>query len=153
MKWKLQPIIIPLYLYRYKMFPKVRKCFIGKSCLLMICGEENSIMGREFKETSSSLPDKSSRSENNHQKLLHICEVCGKQEILTSEEGYKAGWDYAPRMYPFKIISPRTCNQCGVENTAWWQISVNGKTFSELSDHQKETVKRIYNEPESILLK
>ena len=31
-------------------------------------------------------------------KLMHICEVCGKTEILTSEESFNAGWDYPPRM-------------------------------------------------------
>lgn len=27
-------------------------------------------------------------------KLKHICEVCGRAEILTPEEAYRAGWDY-----------------------------------------------------------
>ena len=110
-------------------------------------------MGIEFKETSLPFPNGNNGNEYKNQKLLHICGVCGRQEIFTPEEGYKAGWDYAPQMYPFKIISPRTCNKCGIENTAWWQICVKKKTFDELSDQQKETVKRIYNEPESILVK
>lgn len=46
-----------------------------------------------------------------YQKLLHICEVCGKQELLTLNEGFEQGWDYAPYMYPFKVISPRTCGE------------------------------------------
>lgn len=31
-------------------------------------------------------------------KLIHICEVCGKTEILTPEEAFNDGWDYPPRM-------------------------------------------------------
>lgn len=27
-------------------------------------------------------------------KLIHICEVCGKKEILTPEEAFEQGWDY-----------------------------------------------------------
>ena len=119
----------------------------------MICGEVYSNMGVKFKETSLPLPNRDNQKEYKDQKLLHICEVCGKQDILTPEEGYELGWDYAPRMYPLKVISPRTCNKCGMEHTAWWQICIKKKAFNELSEHQKETVKRIYNEPESILVK
>jgi hypothetical protein len=107
----------------------------------------------EFKETSLPLPSNDNEEKFKKQKLIHICEICGKQEILTPEEGYKAGWDYAPYMYPFKVISPRTCSKCGMEKTAWWEICVKKKSFDELSDHQKETVKRIYGEPESIIFK
>ena len=31
-------------------------------------------------------------------KLRHICEVCGKEEILTPEEAFEKGWDYPPMM-------------------------------------------------------
>ena len=31
-------------------------------------------------------------------KLIHICEVCGKKEIMTPEEAFLDGWDYPPRM-------------------------------------------------------
>lgn len=108
-------------------------------------------MGIEFKETT--LSSSKENNEYKNQKLIHICEVCGIKDVLTPEEGFEAGWDYAPRMYPFKIISPRTCNKCGMEHTAWWQICVNKKTFDELSSRHKETVKRIYNEPDSIIVK
>ena len=71
---------------------------------------------------------------------------------LTPEGGFAEGWDYAPRMYPFKIISPRTCGNCGgIEGTAWYEICVKHKRFDELTDKQKQTVMRIYNELESIL--
>jgi hypothetical protein len=105
-----------------------------------------------FKETSVPLPRKDNSEKFKNQKLRHICEVCGKQEILTPEEGYKAGWDYTPYMYPFSVISPRTCNKCGIEKTVWWEICMKHKTFDELTVIQKETVKRIYEEPKSILV-
>ncbi len=82
---------------------------------------------------------------------IHICEVCGKREVLTPQEGYQKGWDYAPYMYPFKVISPRTCNECTIEKTVYWQVAVLHKIFSDLTEEQKETIKRIYIEPDSIL--
>ena len=36
-------------------------------------------------------------------KLIHICEVCGKTEIMTPEEAFNDGWDYPPRMGPFGL--------------------------------------------------
>ena len=75
---------------------------------------------------------------------------CIKHFIL--EEGFAEGWDYAPRMYPFKVISPRTCGNCGgIEGTAWYEICVKHKKFDELTEKQKQTVMRICNEPESIM--
>lgn len=47
-----------------------------------------------FKETSMPSQSKDNSGEFENQKLRHICEVCGKQEIRTPEEGYKAGYDY-----------------------------------------------------------
>lgn len=37
----------------------------------------------------------------------HVCEVCGKTEDLTSEQGFEQGWDYPPRMGIFGVVSPR----------------------------------------------
>lgn len=106
-----------------------------------------------FKETSSiPLPSNDNCGEYKDRKLAHLCEVCGKREILTPRAGYENGWDYAPYMYPFKFISPRTCSKCGIEKTAWWQISTLGKSFNELTESQKGTVMRIYGEPNSILV-
>ena len=48
------------------------------------------------------------------QKLKHICEVCGKEELLAPEEAFLAGWDYPPRMGAFGIVSPRTCPDCSM---------------------------------------
>ncbi|WP_353892908.1 hypothetical protein PRVXH_002298 [Proteinivorax hydrogeniformans] len=106
-----------------------------------------------FKETSMPLPNKDNREKFKNQKLRFVCEACGQKMIMTPAEGYKAGWDYPPYMYPFSVISPRTCNKCGIEKTVWWEICMKHKTFEELTDSQKETIERIYREPESIIVK
>ena len=84
-------------------------------------------------------------------KLKHICEVCGKEEILTIDEGYNAGWDYPPIMGLFGIVSPRTCPNCNIMETLWAALVLKKKSKDELSDRQKETLQRILAEPESIL--
>ncbi len=83
--------------------------------------------------------------------LVHVCEVCGKTEILTPEKAFEDGWDYPPRMGCFGLVSQRTCGDCSITQTAWWALAVEGKDASELTDAQKETVTRIVNEPASIL--
>ena len=83
--------------------------------------------------------------------LLHVCENCGKQEVLTSEDGYKQGWDYPPKMGAFKVISPRTCGNCGIQTTLWWEITSNKTPPEQLSEKHQKTLKRILTEPESIL--
>lgn len=86
------------------------------------------------------------------QKNIHICEVCGKTEVLTSDEAYLQGWDYPPRMGKFGIVSPRTCGNCVITDTFWWALqSGKVKSMSDLSDHQKEVLARIQNEPASII--
>ena len=40
--------------------------------------------------------------------LLHICEVCGRTEVLTPQEAFDKGWDYPPMMGSFGDVSPRT---------------------------------------------
>ena len=84
--------------------------------------------------------------------MIHLCEKCGKREILTPEAGFKAGWDMAPYMYPFRTISPRTCGQCSIKDTAWWAIAVEGKGLADLTEKQAKAVRRILAEPESLLL-
>ena len=86
-------------------------------------------------------------------KLKHVCEVCGKEEILTPDEAFDQGWDYPPRMGTFGIISPRTCCNCAMIDTVWWKLTCLGMKVSDLSEKDKETVNRIIHEPESILIK
>ena len=50
-------------------------------------------------------------------KLIHICEVCGKTEILTPEEAFNEDWDYPQRMGGFGIVGPRTCGDCPIYRT------------------------------------
>ena len=82
--------------------------------------------------------------------LRHVCEVCGKEEILTPEEAFKAGWDYPPRMGAFGIISPRKCGKCGIEKTLWWAVTMDKKGIDDLTPGQLETLERILAEPESV---
>ncbi len=84
-------------------------------------------------------------------KLIHICEVCGKTEIMTSDEAFEKGWDYPPRMGAFGVVSPRTCGNCTINLTAWWALVSEKKSFHELAPEQKENIKRIQAEPESIM--
>ena len=103
-------------------------------------------------EKKMPLPSKDNDKEYADVKLHHICELCGTEKWLTPQGRFDEGWDYAPRMYLFKVVSPRTCGNCGgIEGTAWYEICVKHKRFDELTDKQKQTVMRIYNEPDSIM--
>ena len=83
--------------------------------------------------------------------LRHICEVCGKEEILSAGEAFKKGWDYPPTMGQFGLVSPRTCANCPMEATLWAAITWNNLDPKEMTDSQKATLKRILGEPKSIL--
>ena len=85
------------------------------------------------------------------QKLKHICEVCGKEELLTPEEAFLAGWDYPPTMGAFGIVSPRTCPDCSMMDTLWAALVLKKQTVEKLSTQQRQTLKRILGEPGSIL--
>lgn len=85
-------------------------------------------------------------------KLKHICEVCGKTEILTPEEAFEQGWDYPPKMGAFGVISPRTCGDCTIEKTFWWRLTFHQVNLNELSDKDKEILERIVSEPASIIV-
>lgn len=87
-----------------------------------------------------------------NRRMLHICEVCGRTEVLTPQEAYDAGWDYPPFMGSFGIVSPRTCPDCMMMDTTWAAITLKGVKPDELSDRQKQTIMRIIREPESILV-
>ncbi len=84
-------------------------------------------------------------------KLIHICEVCGKTEIMTPDEAFEKGWDYPPRMGAFGVVSPRTCEYCTMNKTVWWALVSEHKTVKELSNEQLATLARIQAEPESII--
>lgn len=83
-------------------------------------------------------------------KLQHICELCGKDEVLTPDESFRAGWHYPPKTGPFGIVSPRTCGDCTAYGTLWWFLVVEQTPVSDLTESQTETLHRIMKEPASI---
>lgn len=84
-------------------------------------------------------------------RLKYICETCGKIEIYDDEEkAFVNGWDYPPKMYKFKVISPRTCGNCLIHTTLWWKLVAENTPVEELDERHKQTLKRILTEPESI---
>ena len=85
-------------------------------------------------------------------KLRHVCEVCGKEEVLTPDEAFEKGWDYPPRMGMFGVLSPRTCGDCAMVDTTWWKLMYQNVKPEDLSDKDKLTLSRILNEPASILV-
>ncbi|OCB22533.1 hypothetical protein [Mycobacterium intracellulare] len=82
--------------------------------------------------------------------VLHVCEVCQTEAVLTPGEAYDAGWDYPPRMGTFGVISPRTCPDCPINRTVWWAIAADGYTEDMLNRQQLATIRRILAEPESV---
>lgn len=76
------------------------------------------------------------------EKMWYECEVCGKMEYLTEEEAYNKGWDYPPFMGEWGVVSPRTCGDCPVTETAWLALV----THQKLTEKQLDTIKRIQNE-------
>jgi hypothetical protein len=86
-----------------------------------------------------------------NKRFKHVCEVCGLEEMLTVEEAYNAGWDYPPLMGEFGVVSPRTCPNCPMMATVWAALTLQKKTPDQISDNQKEAVKRIIAEPFTIL--
>lgn len=71
--------------------------------------------------------------------ILHWCEVCGKEEELTSEAGYEAGWDFPPKMGKVRWICPRTCPNCTIEKTAWFAL----QRGQELTEKQEKAAERM----------
>lgn len=87
-----------------------------------------------------------------HTPLVHICEVCGEETVLTSEESFKNGWDYPPRMGTFGVLSPRTCGKCAIDKTLWWAMTTNNMSLDALNERQLQTLDRILQEPKSIVV-
>lgn len=85
-------------------------------------------------------------------KLRHVCEVCGKEEVLTPEEAFEKGWDYPPKMGMFGMVSPRTCGDCAMVDTIWWKLTYQNVKPEDLFDKDKLTLSRILSEPASILV-
>ena len=75
-------------------------------------------------------------------KQEYLCEVCGKNEQLTVADAFSTGWDYPPSFGAWGVISPRTCGDCTIVDTAWWAL----QTGAELTERHLETIKRILGE-------
>lgn len=88
--------------------------------------------------------------ETAHWKLRHLCEVCGRDEILTPAEAFDAGWDYPPRMGQFGVVSPRTCPTCPMTATVWAALTLEQRSREDLTEEQLDVVARILSEPMSI---
>lgn len=89
----------------------------------------------------------------NQRPLLHICEVCGKTETMTTDVAFDQGWDYPPRMGVFKILSPRTCGDCGIEKTLYWRLITTPEYLRNsynLTDEEHTFLQRVLHEPMSI---
>lgn len=76
----------------------------------------------------------------------HWCEVCGKTEVLPSEEAYRTRWDFPPRMGQWGVISPRTCRTCPMNRTVWWAMAMDGYDAKQLGPAQREVAARIMAE-------
>ena len=89
------------------------------------------------------------------QQNVYVVEVDMKNKSVEdiAREAFNDGWDYPPRMGGFGIVGPRTCGECPINLTVWWALVSEKKSVSELSQQQKETIKRIQGEPESIIPK
>ncbi len=85
----------------------------------------------------------------------HYCEVCGKKEFITDEEAFVSGWDYPPKMGLFRMLGPRTCGNCQMEDTLFWKIQTSPKlpivNEAKLNENELATWRRIKGEPESLL--
>ncbi len=88
---------------------------------------------------------------NSNVAFWHICEVCGRSELLTVDEAYDDGWDYPPTLGTFRVVSPRTCPQCSIMDTAWAELVVRHKSPRDLTDEQLAVLFRILSEPESLM--
>lgn len=78
--------------------------------------------------------------------MRHLCESCGRDEELTSEEAFHAGWDHPPRMGTFGLIGPRLCPNCPISKSVWWALVMDEYTEDMLTPSQLATVARIQAE-------
>ncbi|MBR3600635.1 MAG: AAA family ATPase [Lachnospiraceae bacterium] len=112
---------------------------------------------KRISEGGESLSDRQKLiKELEYKPFWHICKVCGKKEFMTAEAAFVKGWDYPPKMGKFSVVSPRTCGDCGIEQTVWWHFmksakegKVDDETMSR--EHKEKVIERIVREPYSLL--
>lgn len=94
------------------------------------------------------------------ERYWHVCNGCGKREILSSKEAFEQGWDYpgpdgiykiAPN-YGFGMIAPRTCGNCTINmDKLYWGLVTKQETIEEVVNQKQDMFERIQNEPWSLL--
>lgn len=83
-------------------------------------------------------------------RLLHICEVCGIESVLTSADASALGWNYPPFAGEFGVLGPRTCPDCLVGDTLWFRFKAD---YNTINAGDMEFMFRVKNEPDSIAVK
>lgn len=76
------------------------------------------------------------------QKNEYLCEVCDAKATLTEAEAFELGWDYPPFIGLWGVVSPRTCPNCLIDQTAYWAVL----TRQTLTDRHEATIRRIMAE-------
>lgn len=107
-------------------------------------------------ETEQEIAFEKAVEETKTKPFWHICEGCGKRELLTSKAAYEEGWDYPGadglykdrKYFGFKTIAPRTCGECSITSSIFWK-TMSGE---DLSDADQKGLERIKNEPMSLLV-
>jgi len=85
--------------------------------------------------------------------MRYECEVCNKVEELSETEAFNSGWDYPPFIGVWGIVSPRTCGDCGMQDTAWWFLTQNmGIGTNQIPENHLATIKRIAKETEYVTI-
>ena len=107
-------------------------------------------------ETEQEIAFEKAVEETKTKPFWHICEGCGKRELLTSKAAYEEGWDYPGadglykdrKYFGFKTIAPRTCGECSITSSIFWKMM----SSEDLSDADHKGLERIKNEPMSLLV-
>lgn len=78
----------------------------------------------------------------------YVCEVCGREEMLTAADAVAAGWDHPPGMGEYGVVGPRCCPTCDLSRTVWWTLHEDPD--AELTPEQQAVLDRIAGEPDSL---
>lgn len=94
------------------------------------------------------------------ERYWHICNACGKREILSSKEAFEQGWDYpgsdgiykdAPN-HGFRMFVPRKCGDCSISDSFYWK-SLHGEEGIDITEKPYvDLFECVLNEPWSLLV-
>jgi hypothetical protein len=79
------------------------------------------------------------------EKYKYECEACGRVDECPEEEAYQAGWDYPPFVGAWGIVSPRTCPNCLIDQSAYWYL-LNRQENDPIPENHVKTLLRILEE-------